>query len=354
VVALLWSSHHSGSKYLRRESNGVCAEFSSKSLSFEELSLSSWIALVLSVWSSRDTDVVIHLAGFRYLTRSQIKAFLFEGSTLKPHSMEIQAGRILDRLKAAGLVTSTQRLIGGPGGGSAGLVYFLTPDGQKLADALTGSPKRRPPHSGSFLMRHGQMTAAVALAFRRAARVHPGHELVEWECDWAAAERLGSSYVVPDARMEYETPKWVLSAFIEVDLATEGTRFFARKIDRYLRLYLNGSWRQHLSVWPIILTVTPSDERASALKAATAPLVTRRYYGLRLSGIVECWFTSLGALVGPHGPLGPIWQIAGRDGVHALVDDLDEGVMEVQGSRSVGTRPMSDPQSAKAAGVVSD
>jgi len=36
--------------------------------------------------------------------------------------MEIQAGRILDRLKAAGLVTSTQRLIGGPGGGSAGLV----------------------------------------------------------------------------------------------------------------------------------------------------------------------------------------------------------------------------------------
>jgi len=301
----------------------------------------------LSVWPDRDTDVVVRLAGFHYLSRSQIKAFLFEGSALKPHSIEIQAGRILDRLKAAGLVASTQRLIGGPGGGSAGLVYFLTPERQKVADAITGSPKRRPPHSGSFLMRHGQMTAEVALAFRRAARMHAGHELVEWECDWAAAERLGSSFVVPDARMAYETTKWVLSAFVEVDLATEGTRFFAGKIDRYLRLYLNRAWRQHLEVWPVILTVTPSDERASALTVATAPLLARPYYGVRLSGIFECWFTSLGALVGPHGPLGAIWQIAGRDGLHALVDDVQEGVREVARDRDHATHDSSASQRAE-------
>ena len=292
---------------------------------------------LVSVYLDPDTDVVVRLASFRYLSRSQIKAFLFEGSALKPHSMEIQAGRILERLKAAGLVASTQRLVGGPRGGSAGLVYFLTPEGQKVADALTGSPKRRAPHSGSFLMRHGQMTAEVALAFRRSARLHSAHELVEWECDWAAAERVGSSYVVPDARMAYETRKWVLSAFIEVDLATEGTRFFAGKIDRYLRLYLDRAWRQHLEVWPVILTVTPSHERASTLKAATAPLLDRPYYGLRLSGIFECWFTSLAALLGPHGPLGTIWQIAGREGLHALVDDLDEPVLE--GATTRGPAP---------------
>lgn len=311
AVALLWSSHHSGSTDPRGKSRGACAEFSSKSVLFEEVSPLTKNELVFSVGSTRDTDVVIRLACFRYLTRSAIKAFLFDGSTLKPHSMEVQAGSILDRLKAAGLVTSTQRLIGGPGGGSAGLTYFLTPDGQKLADALTGSPKRRPPHSGSFLMRHGQMTAEVALAFRRAARTHPGHELIEWQCDWSAAERLGSSYVVPDVRMAYGTPKWIQNAFIEVDLATEGTRFFGRKIKRYLDLYLDGAWRQHLDVWPIVLTVTPSDERASALTAATAAVLARPYYGWRLGKAVECWFTSLGALVGPHGPLGPIWQIAG-------------------------------------------
>src|SRR5439155_340638 len=142
-------------------------------------------------------------------------------------------------------------------GCSPGVVFALQqppritrPDGQKLADALTGGPPRRPPQNGSFLMRHGQMAAEVALAFRRAARAHPGHELIEWECDWAAAMKLGSGLVVPDARIVYQTRHWEFSAFLEVDLATEGTRFFARKIGRYLDLYLDRSWRKQLRRWP--------------------------------------------------------------------------------------------------------
>src|SRR2546428_5332090 len=109
-------------------------------------------------------DVVLRLACFRYLSRAAIRTFLFEGSALKPHSMEVQTGRILERLKAAGLVASTQRLVGGPGGGSGCLAYFLTREGQKLADALTGGPPRRAPQNGSFLMRPRQMAAQGALA----------------------------------------------------------------------------------------------------------------------------------------------------------------------------------------------
>src|SRR5437773_9493297 len=112
----------------------------------------------MSLWSDRDRDVVLRLACFRYLSRAAIKAFLFEGSALKPHSMEVQVGRILDRLKAAGLVASTERLVGGPGGGSGRLAYFLTRDGQKLAERLTGAPPRRPAQHGSSLMRHGLMS----------------------------------------------------------------------------------------------------------------------------------------------------------------------------------------------------
>ena len=96
----------------------------------------------MSLWPDRDMDVVIRLACFRYLGRAAIRSFLFEGSALKPHSMEVQTGRILDRLKAAGLVASTQRLVGGPGGGSGRLAYFLTRDGQRLADRLTGARLR--------------------------------------------------------------------------------------------------------------------------------------------------------------------------------------------------------------------
>ena len=35
--------------------------------------------------------------------------------------------------------------------------------------------------------RYGLMCAEVALAFRHAARANPGHELLDWECDWQAA-----------------------------------------------------------------------------------------------------------------------------------------------------------------------
>jgi hypothetical protein len=276
-------------------------------------------------------EVVLRLACFRYLSRSALKAFLFDGSTLKPHSMEVQVGRILDRLKAAGLVASTQRLVGGPGGGSGRLAYFLTREGQKLADALTGGPPRRPPQNGSFLMRHGQMSAEVALAFRRAARTHPGHELTEWECDWAAAMKLGSGLVVPDARIVYHTRRWEFSAFLEVDLATEGTRFFARKIERYLDLYLGGSWRKQLPRWPLVLTIAPTMARADALKAATEPLLRGPYYAARLARTAEFLFTSLGALCGPCSPLGPIWRSTGRDGLHPLVTGLDVRGFEIDG-----------------------
>jgi hypothetical protein len=253
--------------------------------------------------------------------------------------MEVQAGRILGRLKAAGLVASTQRLVGGPGGGSAGLMYFLTPAGQKLADAFTGGPPRRPPQNGSFLMRHGQMAAEVALAFRRAAQSRPGHQLIEWECDWAAAMKLGSGLVVPDGRIVYHTRHWEFSAFLEVDLATEGTRFFARKIERYLDLYLGGSWRKELARWPLVVTVAPTMARADALKAATELLLRRPFYTARLARTArtaEFLFTSLGALVGPCSPLGPIWRIAGRDGLHPLVTGLDMRGFEIDGPGSSG------------------
>ncbi len=286
----------------------------------------------MSLWSDRDMDVILRLACFRYLSRSAIGAFLFEGTALKPRSVEVQTGRILERLKAAGLVASTQRLVGGPGGGSGRLTYFLTREGQKIADAFTGGPPRRPPQNGSFLMRHGQMSAEVALAFRRAARTHPGHELTEWECDWAAAMKLGSRLVVPDARIVYHTRHWKFSAFIEVDLATEGTRFFARKIGRYLDLYLDGSWRKQLPRWPLVLTVAPTMARADALKAATEPLLCRPYYAARVARTAEFLFTSLGALCGPCSPLGPIWRSTGRDGLHPLVTGLDVRGFEIDGA----------------------
>src|SRR5438309_2513963 len=141
--------------------------------------------------SHREEEVVLQLSGFRYLTEPMIEEFLFGGSAITARSRQVITRRVLGRLKRKGLILETPRLVG-PTGGTARLVYFLTARGYNLARSLNpGLPSRQPNLRGTSLMSHGLMCAEVALAFRRAARANPGHELLDWECDWQAAERLG-------------------------------------------------------------------------------------------------------------------------------------------------------------------
>lgn len=272
--------------------------------------------------SGRETEVLLVLANYRYLTRNQIEQFIFEGSAIGPASRNTVGWRILQRLIARGLLGSTIRLVGGPIGGSNRLGYFLTAGGYKLALSLNPAlPPKRPSSGGTFLMQHALMTADVALTFRQSARAHPGHELIDWECDWQAAERVGASRVVPDAHLVYATAKYELDAFIEIDLGTEGSRFFARKISRYLELFRSGNWKPNLSSWPVVLTVTKSEVRAAALKRATEALLASQPDAVDLRQATEFSFSSLADLLGQDGPLGDIWQMAGHKGRRALISE---------------------------------
>lgn len=109
------------------------------------------------------------------------------------------------------------------------------------------------------------------LALRQAAAGDPDRELQVWEPDWQIRLHLGEgAAIVPDARFVYRRGRNRLHAFVEVDLGTEGTRFFSRKIPRYLALRRHGGWRSFIPVWPLVLTVTPTDARAQSLCSATS------------------------------------------------------------------------------------
>ncbi len=279
--------------------------------------------------SRRETEALLCIACHRYLTRTLIERFLFDGDrAVSPISRKKVCLRVLDRLRDQGLIEATPRALGGVAGGSTPAAYRLTRAGSRLASLLrNGFPARRPARRGTFLLAHGLATAEVALAFRDAARTN-GHEILDWSCGWEAAERFGSGYVVPDARLVYQTAECMLEAFLEVDLGSEGTRFFARKVERYLDLYRSGEWRRHLRKWPAVLTVTQTEARASALRHATE------------SALAEAWdvretefdFAAMPGLLGPLGPLGAIWQVAGRDGRQSLFPEpLDDGAIVPSG-----------------------
>jgi len=278
-----------------------------------------------SVSPGRETQVLVELAAFRFLTQRHLEDVLFGGSRVSALSRQVIVRRVLTRLKARGLIQETPRLTGAAPG-AARLAYFLTAAGYRQARALdSGLPAGRPGIRSATLLGHGLMCADVALAFRATARARAGHELVEWECDWAAAERLGSTVVVPDAHLVYRAGRTTLDAFLEVDLGTEGSRVFARKIERYLSLYRSGEWQAHLPVWPLVVTVTPNATRAALLRRASATVLEAQYDRDEMKQVTAFAFGTIEDVLGASGPLGRIWRFAGGpDGAPLFEPEPDD------------------------------
>jgi hypothetical protein len=291
----------------------------------------------LILTTAREREVLLRLGLFRRLNTAQLERFLLSQTAHTADSRRVVTNRTLTSLRKRGLVAPSAYLVGGPGGGSARLVYHLTDAGQRAAAVLDPTLSlRRRQRSSSLFVEHTLMCAEAALAFHDAARTHPGHELSEWRADWQIPELLGSSRVVPDALLTYSTRSWEFDAFVEVDLGSERPRRFTAKIAAYLDLYRRGSWRRGLRAWPLVLTVTRSEARANALKRATEELLRRARDAGRLSR-VEFDFAALPALLSPAGPLGAIWQVAGREGLHELVpDDAEEPTADQQSARAGG------------------
>jgi hypothetical protein len=276
--------------------------------------------------SSRERDLLCRLSGFRGLNTAQLKEFLFAGSAIKPSSRDTTTARILARLRRRGLVAATPRLVGGPAGGSARRVHHLTDAGYRVV--RTFDPALRdhgPPARSSLFIEHALMTADVVLAFHRSARAHPGHALVEWAPEWQAAERLGTLHVVPDGHLVYATADWELQAFVEIDLGSERPSRFARKIAAYLGVYREGAWRTQLASWPIVLTVTPDAVRAAGLRRATEDVLRLEGQSADPTSGTEFAFAALPDVQGANGPLGKIWQVAGKGGRYSLTPTLPEG-----------------------------
>lgn len=248
----------------------------------------------MSAQNGRDAAAIRLIALRRFLTRPQLEELLFAGDALTQRSRQVLAWRVLRRLQRDGYVRATARQMGGSSGGSSLPAYFLTRFGLAAA-ALTcpDLPAHRPPRRAAFLAPHSLMTAEIEMAFRRAARAAADQDVELWEADWHIAMRLGDRAVIPDARLAYRVGTSRYDMFIETDLGSEGTRFFARKMERYVALHEDGAWREFVRVWPLIVTVTLTDVRAASLHRATDALFNSRYM---YSRALSAYFLSLDSL----------------------------------------------------------
>src|SRR5438445_300436 len=123
----------------------------------------SWLCHA-SRWRRGSVSRGAHRRRSLCLTRPQLDEFLHASAAMSADARKVSTQRVLHRLRALGLIAATRRLAGGPGGGSARVVYSLTGAGQRLTSALDPSFRRHPAWIGATaFVEHRPMTADVAL-----------------------------------------------------------------------------------------------------------------------------------------------------------------------------------------------
>jgi Replication-relaxation len=272
--------------------------------------------------SMRAVAVLLLVAKLGFVTQGQIRKWLFAGSPSPMTSQRVLTGRVLARLRVLKLIDALPRTIGGPGGGSAKGVSSVSTGGVRPAATYDPSLLGGRAARGPFLMRHSLAVTDALLAFHESAQAHD-HELTSWETAWQLALKLGQGRIVPDAHLVYRTHEVELEALLEVDLGTEGSRFFAGKIGRYLALWRSGGWRGIFADWPVILVIAPTDQRVRLLKQATETTLRSQSDRVQVEAGTEFSFTTLPALIS-RGPLARVWQVAGKDGITRLMADVLE------------------------------
>jgi len=254
------------------------------------------------------------IAAFQALRRDQLEALLLSDAGLKATSRRVLALGVLSDLRERGLAEK----VGLAGGGSAAkCAYVLTAAGQRVYAAHDPSyPRRRARRLSVVMLDHSVMLADIAIAFGTAAQGAGDVDLL-WESDWEAVVRVGSGPVIPDALVTLERGGWRTRAFVEADRSTEWQHAFARKVRRYVQLYLRDDWRASLGVWPLVLTITTSDAHARSL-ARLAHGVANAEGGSRIARGFRC---SSFSAVCARGPLASIWHIGDRGDEVAPLDD---------------------------------
>lgn len=174
-------------------------------------------------------------------------------------------------------------------------VYALSGKGARMAEMPLRGPRRRQNETlvADYGVDHQLAINDVycALAFRpipvqgvRFRRWLPFHETI------APSLRL-----IPDGYVEFETPRGVLAAFLEVDLGHESLGVWKEKTRQYLQLALTEEFTRRFGQSRFrVLVLANSARRLRSIRGAVSPLTEKIF-----------WFATLDAARADF--FAPVW-----------------------------------------------
>lgn len=221
--------------------------------------------------TDHDLTVLHRVSSLRFVTGSQLTRLCFSGSNDQAANGRA-ARRALLRLTRLGALERLPRSVGGVRAGSAGFVYRLGSAGQRLAIARGWQPEGRRRRSlvpGSLFLLHTLQVAE--LHTRLAESERSGHfELLELSAEpsgWRTYDGHGTQRDVlkPDTFVRLGLGPYEDSYFIEVDRGTEGSHALDRQLAAYVAYHASGQEQQEHGVFPRVLWLTLTGERAGVI-----------------------------------------------------------------------------------------
>jgi hypothetical protein len=210
------------------------------------------------ILQDRDVHLLRELAVMRVIDREQAKLVAGFGSTTRANA------RLL-ALTQAGFL---HRFFWGSVGGARRSMYSLSPRGA----AEAGVPYRRPRRGQGQVLAMDSFSAHqlevnqiyCTLKYRS---VPDGAKFIRW----VGFQQPVYGPLIPDGYAEMGEPGQTLALFFEIDRGTEGREVWLGKVRGYLAYAASGNFARQFGQHQFrTLTVTNSESRVSALRAATA------------------------------------------------------------------------------------
>lgn len=226
--------------------------------------------------SERDLSLLTALQRVRLLSLRQIQRLLVvDGS---PSARTRRAQLLMSRLTKLGVVVRLSRVIGGIRAGSSGYIYGLSALGQAVINATgpLGGRRRRVWESKPYFQDHMLEVSELYVQAVEQHRRGDG-DLLAFDAEPAAWRHFtgpdGELVVLkPDAYVRVGMTIVERSAFVEVDLTTEGLPTIQRKNARYIEYWRSGIEEQRRGVFPKVVWLVQTEQRRERIARAIRKL----------------------------------------------------------------------------------
>lgn len=220
--------------------------------------------------STRDLLILLDLREFRLMSGGQVlRRHFSEGHR---ETQERKARAALARFHRLGLVVRLQRNIGGVRAGSQGYVWGLSGLGLAVLDLDNPAPKRhrRVTDTKPAFAHHVLAVSELWVQLTEFGRRYPTARLdlaAEPAC-WRTFPGPGGVPAVlkPDAFVRVTHGGYELTAFVEIDMATESLPTIRRKCEVYVAYWRSGIEQARYDVFPRTWWSVPTPARAEAIR----------------------------------------------------------------------------------------